>query len=151
MRKKFDIKLLRSIKVGKGLIKLVNNLRLNRRKNKIKNRKRSVLSKKQREYVLAKTDSRCHICGIELELKGFHADHVKPHSSGGNHAENNYLASCSTCNILRKNYSPEEIQVVFKLGVWAKSKVLDKSELSLEIANEFVKHDMKLRKKRKKK
>jgi len=98
---------------------------------------------------LAKTDSHCHICGIELGQKGFHADHVKPHSTGGIHAESNYLPSCSTCNKLRWNYSPEEIQVILKLGVWAKSKVLDGSDLALVIANEFVKHDMKLRKRRK--
>lgn len=151
MRKKFEIKLLRSIKVGKGLIKLVTNLRSARRRDHLKHKERSVLSKKQREFVLSKTDSRCHICGIELTLKGFHADHVIPHSFGGNHAENNYLASCSTCNILRKNYSPEEIQVILKLGVWAKSKVLDQTSFALEIANEFVKHDMKLRKRRKRK
>ncbi|OSZ77810.1 hypothetical protein CAP36_15740 [Chitinophagaceae bacterium IBVUCB2] len=150
MKKKFEIKLLRSIKVGKGLIKLVNNLRLNRRKDKISNRKRTALTKKQREIILAKTDSHCHMCGIEIALNGFQANHVKPHSTGGNHAENNYLPSCATCNKLRANYSSEEIQVVLKLGVWAKSKVLDRSDLAMEIANEFVKHDMKLRKRRKK-
>ena len=74
---------------------------------------------------------------------------MKPHSAGGNHAENNYLASCSTCNKLRWHYSPEEIQVILKLGVWAKTKVLDESDLGVEIANHFVKHEMQLRKKRK--
>ncbi len=103
------LKFLRSIKTGKGLIKLIINLRAHRRINKVTGAKRSVLSGKQRELVLAKTDGRCHVCGIELELNNFHADHVKSHITGGVHAENNYLPSCSTCNNLRWHYSSEEI------------------------------------------
>jgi len=83
MRKVLELKLLRSIKTGKGLIKLIISLRLIRRREKVKNVKRLSLSKKQRELVLFKTDAHCHICGIELEIKDFHADHVKPHSAGG--------------------------------------------------------------------
>ena len=151
MRKVLELKLLRSIKTGKGLIKLIISLRLIRRREKVKDVKRLSLTKKQRELVLFKTDAHCHICGIELEINDFHADHVKPHSAGGMHAENNYLASCATCNKLRWHYSPEEIQVILKLGVWAKTKVLDESEMGLKMANEFVKHELGLRKKRKKK
>lgn len=149
MRKKPEIKLLRSIKAVAGLIKLINNLRAHRRETKVST-KRTALSKKQRMAVLAKTDSHCHMCGIELESKGFHANHVKPHSAGGQHAEHNYLASCATCNKLRANFSSEEIQLVLKLGVWAKSKIIDGSPLAKEISDAFVKHDMRLRKKRKK-
>ena len=54
-----ELKLFRSIKTGKGLIKLINNLKANRRKDKMLNRKRSSLTRKQRESVLNKTDSRC--------------------------------------------------------------------------------------------
>ena len=81
-----ELKLLRSIKTGKGLIKLVNNLKLNRRINKIKGVKRSALTKKQRDVVLEKTDGHCHICGIKLGRE-WQADHVNPHSAGGVHAE----------------------------------------------------------------
>ena len=150
MKKLFELKLLRSIKTGKGLIKLNTNLRLIRRQEEIKGAKRSALSKKQRVLILGKTNSHCHICGIELDINDSHADHVKPHSAGGDRAENNYLPSCRICNKLRWHYSPEEIQVVLKLGVWAKTKVLDNTELGLEIANQFVKHEMRLRKQRKK-
>jgi hypothetical protein len=38
----------------------------------------------------SKTDGRCHVCGIEIELNNFHADHVKAHIAGGLHPENNY-------------------------------------------------------------
>ncbi|MEO7119534.1 MAG: HNH endonuclease signature motif containing protein [Ginsengibacter sp.] len=145
-----ELKLLRSIKTGKGLQKLVVSLKDQRRNSKIKNAKRSALSKKQRVEILTKTDGRCHVCGIELALNNFHADHVKSHITGGVHAENNYLPSCSTCNNLRWHYSPEEIQIIMKLGRWLKAKLLDETETSMLLANQFVKHDMELRKRRKK-
>lgn len=143
-----SLKLLRSIKTGKGLIKLILSLRLQRRQNKVNDAKRIALSKKQRALVLAKTDSRCHICSIALTANNFHADHVKAHITGGLHTENNYLPSCPTCNKLRWHYSPEELQLVLKLGVWAKTRIIDDSKLGLEIANLFMKHEMQLRKKR---
>ena len=46
-----ELELLRSVKTGKGLIKLVINLRNKRRENKVKDAKRLALSKKQRESV----------------------------------------------------------------------------------------------------
>ncbi|MBG9377185.1 HNH endonuclease [Panacibacter sp. DH6] len=143
------LQFLRTIKTGKGLIKLIISLRSIRRVNKVKDVKRSALTKKQRQLILEKTDCRCHICGIELELKNFHADHVKPQITGGIHAENNYLPSCASCNNLRWHYSSEEIQLILKMGRWMKTKLLDESEESLFIANAFMKHDMQLRKKRK--
>ena len=144
-----ELKLLQSIKTGKGLIKLINSLRTHRKVNKFKDAKRRALTKKQRELVLAKTNGRCHICGIEVEATNFHADHVMSHISGGAHSESNYLPSYSTCNNLRWHYSSEEIQVIMKLGRWLKSKMVKQEEEGLLLANQFVKHDMALRKKRK--
>ena len=140
---------LRSAKTGKGLIKLIKNLAQKRRENKIKDKKRHQLTKKQRDIVLSKTDGRCHLCGIELDGKNFQADHVKPHSSGGVHNENNYLPSCSTCNNYRWHYSPEEIQVILKMGVWVKTKVSNDPSLGLAIANAFIKYEMGVRRRRK--
>ena len=144
-----ELELLRSVKTGKGLIKLVINLRNKRRENKVKDAKRLALSKKQRESVLAKTNCRCHLCGNKLEQDNFHADHIQSHISGGIHSENNYLPSCSTCNNLRWHYSAEEIQIIMKLGRWLKTKILEDSDEGLLLANEFLKHEMALRKKRK--
>lgn len=149
MKKLSELKLLRTIKTGKGLIKLLTSLKIIRRREKVKDIKRSGFTKNQRELILAKTDSHCHICGIELSIDNFQADHVKPHSAGGNHAENNYLASCATCNNYRWHYSSEEIQVILKLGVWVKTKIVNDPVLGLEIANEFVKYEMGVRKRRK--
>ena len=144
-----DLKLLRTIKTGKGLIKLITNLKLIRRRDKIIGVKRSSLTKKQRELVLAKTNSHCHICGIEISQNNFQADHVKSHCMGGEHKEHNYLPSCFTCNNYRWHYSSEEIQIILKLGVWAKTKIMNDPMFGLEVANNFVKHEMSLRKRRK--
>ncbi len=143
------LKLLRTIKTGKGLIKLLNNLKLIRRRDKIQGVKRYALTKKQRELVLAKTNAHCHICGIQLTVDAFQADHVKSHCMGGENAENNYLPSCPTCNNYRWHYSPEEIQIILKLGVWAKTKMMNDPDLGLTMANEFVKYEMGVRRKRK--
>ncbi len=144
-----ELKLLRSIKTGKGLQKLIPNLKKFRKANKLKDIKRSILSKKEREQILAKTDGHCHVCGIELDIHNFHADHVKAHIMGGVHAESNYLPCCSTCNNLRWHYSSEEIQIILKLGRWLKTRVIKDDELGLKLANEFIKHEMNLRKRRK--
>jgi hypothetical protein len=144
-----ELKFLKTIKTGKGLLKLILSLRNSRRLNKVKGGTRSQLTKKQREVILAKTDGRCHVCGIELQAHNFHADHVKSHITGGEHDESNYLPCCGTCNNLRWHYSSEEIQLIMKLGRWLKTKLLDETEISETIADQFMKHEMSLRKKRK--
>ncbi|MEJ8818764.1 HNH endonuclease [Lacibacter sp. H407] len=149
MRKTSELKFLRTIKTGKGLIKLINSLKTIRRREKVKGKKRSSLTKKQRELILSKTDSRCHMCGVKVDITNFQADHVQSHSSGGTHAENNYLPSCFTCNNYRWHYSSEEIQIILKLGVWLKTKITSDAEAGKELANQFVKHEMSVRKRKK--
>lgn len=144
-----QLQFLKTIKSGKGLIKLITSLRTHRRLNKDEENVRKSLPKKQREVVLSKTDSHCHVCGIELDIGNFHADHVLCHIGGGRHDINNYLPSCPTCNNLRWHYSSEEIQIILKLGRWLKTRVLQEDEVALMLANDFVKHDMDLRKRRK--
>jgi hypothetical protein len=144
-----ELKLLRSIKTGKGLIRLIDDLQKNRRISKVPGIKRSALTQKQRQLIFEKTNGRCHICGIELDVIKFQADHVKSHSSGGDHPENNYLPSCATCNNYRWHYSSEEIQIILKLGVWFKKKIARDLSSGPDLANEFVKHEIALRKSRK--
>ena len=143
-----ELKLLRSIKTGKGFIKLIINLRNHRRLNRVRDVERIALTKTQRELVLDKTGGRCHVCGIELEINNFHADHVKPHITGGLHDVNNFLPGCSTCNNLRWHHSSEEIQIIMKLGRWLKTKIISDEDEGLLLANAFIKHEMGLRKKR---
>lgn len=145
-----ELQFLKTVKTGKGLIKLINSLKETRRSEKVKDKKRKALTKKQRELILAKTDNRCHICGTKLSSANFQADHVQSHSAGGNHAENNYLPSCFTCNNYRWHYSSEELQIILKLGVWLKTKITNDVDLGLELSNRFMKHEMSVRKRRKK-
>ena len=149
MRKNSELKFLRTIKTGIGLIKLITSLKTIRRRDKVKDKKRSSLTKKQRELILSKTDGRCHICGVEVDSKSFQADHVQSHSAGGTHAENNYLPSCFTCNNYRWHYSSEEIQIILRLGVWLKTKITSDSVSGGELPNQFVKYEMGVRKRRK--
>src|SRR3712207_8439206 len=44
------------------------------------------------------------------------------HSSGGAHSADNYLPAHTLCNNYRWDYSPEEFQLVLKIGVWARTR-----------------------------
>ncbi|MDZ4323779.1 MAG: HNH endonuclease [Pseudomonas sp.] len=128
---------------GEGLSVLIDELRLRRRDIKA-NRKqtlgrRAALTSAQRKQVFAKTDGRCHICGGEIK-GAWHADHVFPHSSGGAHAVDNYLPAHDVCNTYRWDYTPEEYQLILKLGVWLKGEILRETKIGREAADKFVKH-----------
>lgn len=146
MKEKKD--LLNSVETANGFVKVLKQLNDNRRLSKVSGLKRSKLTGKQRALVLTKTDSHCHVCGIKLGTE-WQADHVKAHITGGVHVEKNYLPSCSTCNNYRWHYSPEEIQIILKLGVWMKTKIIKDSKFGLEMASKFVKYEMGVRKRRK--
>lgn len=94
-----------------------------------------------RQRILDKTDSRCHICGCDLDMSSFEADHVKNHMSGGSNAEENFLPCCKTCNNYRWHYSAEELQWILKIGVWARKEILDRSKTGNEMATEFTKKE----------
>ena len=101
---------------------------------------RKRLTTKQRKRVLAKTKSRCHICGGKVGAV-WQADHVLAHSHGGGHAEENYLAAHALCNNYRWHYLPEEFQYIMKLGVWAKYQVEKETAVGEQIAAGFVQHE----------
>ena len=146
-----ELKLLRSIKTGKGLVKLINSVKQNRRISKLKNVNRTTLSKINREKVFAKTDGNCHICDIKLDINNFQADHVKSHIMDGSSVENNFLPSCPTCNNYRWHLSSEEMQIILKVGVWAKTKIAGDPKFRLEMANRFVTYEMGVMERRRKK
>ncbi|MEW4923255.1 HNH endonuclease [Algibacter sp. 2305UL17-15] len=116
---------------------------LKKQKSKNTDRKRTALNIKQRKIVFCKTEGLCHICGCELNINKFEADHVKPHSQGGNEITDNFLPSCSKCNNYRWNYSPEEIQWILKLGVWLKTKIQERDNIGLRTASEFLLDEVK--------
>lgn len=110
--------------------------------------KRIVLTKEQRQCIFDKTDGLCHVCGIELEIDNFQADHVKPFSTGGIDIVDNYLPACSQCNNYRWDYSPEEMQWILKLGVWLKTEIQKKSIEGLKVLPKIVKDEIKREKRR---
>jgi HNH endonuclease len=102
--------------------------------------RRQALSKAQRAEILAKTDSRCHICGGGVVQK-WQADHVLAHSGGGAHSVDNYLAAHALCNNYRWDYSAEEFQWILKIGVWARSRMEGRSTFGQELLKRFYEYE----------
>jgi 5-methylcytosine-specific restriction endonuclease McrA len=120
-------------------------LREKRREQKITVRatgvKRRSLKPIQRDTVLAKTGSRCHICGGKIEGMEWSADHVFAHSQGGQHVLDNYLPAHSLCNNYRWFYGAEEFQWILKLGVWLRTLLEREKPLSMTLSNHFLKYE----------
>ena len=83
-----------------------------------------------------------------IQFTKIQADHISAHSTGGEHNINNFLPACSVCNNYRWHYSAEEIQIILKLGVWARTKIITEKVLGREIAIRFVKHELETSKRR---
>ena len=97
-------------------------------------RLREPLSSADRAAILAKTQSRCHICGGAIVGKDWNADHVFSHSGGGSSNVENYLAAHGPCNSLRWDYLPEERQLIAALGMLARAEVEKGTDLGNSLA-----------------
>lgn len=115
---------------------------------KLRGRKRQHLTGLERDEILKKTDSRCHICGGEIDGL-WDADHVLSHSKGGEHSIDNYLPAHKTCNNYRWDYLAQEFQEIMKLGVWARTQVEKETKVGKQIAEKFVKYEIQRIKRRK--
>jgi 5-methylcytosine-specific restriction endonuclease McrA len=129
------------MKTASKLSNHLKELHEQRRLSKLPSSRKGRLTPAQKEAILLKTDSRCHICGCDLESENFQADHVKSHISGGTSAVENYLPSCKTCNNYRWHYLPEEIQWVLKFGVFAKTQIENETKLGSSFAEAFLKKE----------
>ena len=118
------------------------------RKNRKTRLSRNRLTNNQREKILKKTNSRCHICGGKIN-SNWQADHILSYSKGGEHLEDNYLAAHSTCNNYRWHYSPEEFQEIMKLGIWTQTQIINKTKIGSDVSDKFVKHELSRIKRRK--
>jgi len=134
------------------LISLLRELRSARRSRKVAQKKlvrrRRTLSPAERQQVLAKTTGRCHICGGLVD-EDWQADHVLAHSGGGGTEADNYLAAHKLCNNYRWDYLPEELHVILKLGVLARTQIERSSSLGQQLASAFVAHERVRRSRRK--
>lgn len=120
------------------LVKKLIRLHAKRKSGKVQTRSVYKLTKGDREEILAKTDGRCHICGMDVRKEKWQADHVKNQVSGGEDKSANFLASCSTCNRLRWHYGPEEVQLILKLGVKARREIANETKLGQLMAERFA-------------
>ena len=101
--------------------------------------KRKALTQKERAQVLQKTDARCHLCGEPIsKTSRWSADHVLPHSSGGRHAVDNFLAACGVCNRYKLDSPPERFQLILKMGVWSLGQIASETKLGNRIALKFI-------------
>ena len=123
------------------LQKRIHNLHLKRGKGRLDKPRVKKLTEKQRKIIHLKTNGRCHFCGIKVPVNNFQADHVVCHVRGGEHVEDNYLPSCFICNNYRWHYLPGELQIILKMGVWARTQVEHQTMIGLDIANKFSKKE----------
>jgi 5-methylcytosine-specific restriction endonuclease McrA len=99
--------------------------------------KRHPLKRMERELILSKTDSRCHICGGPVG-NNWHADHILAHSAGGEHSPDNYLPAHPVCNNYRWDYLPEEFELILKLGVLARTEIEKGTIVGKEVSKKFL-------------
>lgn len=102
---------------------------------------RAVLSREERDQVLAKTNARCHVCGGLIEDRSWQADHVLALSSGGEHSFDNYLPAHALCNNYRWNYETEEFQWILKLGVWLRTQIEKQTSIGKTAGDQFTGHE----------
>src|SRR3546814_3581972 len=89
-----------------------------------------------------------HSCGGTISEPTWHADPVFPHSSGGAHSVDNYLPAHAVCNNYRWDYTPDEYQLILKLGVWLKGEILRETSIGKQAAEKFVKKQASVAKRR---
>jgi len=119
----------------------LKQLHLQREKGKLKNKRQYRLTLADRKIIHDKTAGKCHVCGDEVPLNKFEADHVQSHSSGGTSIKDNFLAACKTCNNYRWDYLPEEFQWIIKLGVWARTEIAKGSSLGNAMAKSYMQRE----------
>jgi len=122
------------------LFNLREQRKSNKHLNKIHRSSRSNLTKQQKQNILKKTNSRCHICGGAIRGK-WQADHVFSHSKGDAHAEDNYLPAHPACNNYRWDYDPSETLEIIKLGIWLRTQIVRQSSIGMEAAERFLKYE----------
>ncbi len=71
--------------------------------NLIPKDKRRSFDQNQRIVIWRRDQKQCKDCGKQIEFKEMHADHVKPHSKGGQTTIENGQALCGECNLKKGN------------------------------------------------
>lgn len=84
---------------------IYNELDMLRRKSRRKNKsKRRLISGKKRQYILARDNYRCQICGATVaDGAKLEIDHIEPVSKGGTNHKDNLQVLCQQCNREKHN------------------------------------------------
>lgn len=102
--------------------------------------RRRALTPRQRKLIYQKAGGRCHVCGGKVSGTKWVADHVFPHSHGGECIENNFLPACEQCNRARWSHPPRVIRWILRLGIYSKMQVIKGSKLGKEIRAGLNRH-----------
>jgi hypothetical protein len=110
--------------------------------NRAERPRRVSLRPEERGAILGKTGNRCHICGGRIDPNlHWEADHVLGWAVGGGNRSDNYLAAHGTCNTYRWHHSPEEMQWILKIGIWARRQMEGSSKLGTEMLKLFFENE----------
>ena len=103
-------------------------------------------SNKLREMVHAKYGGKCAYCGIDIQLKGMHIDHIEPKMRGHSDDDiarskrnrgaddfSNYNPACSRCNLRKSTYSIEK----FRAEISAQVERLNKYSSGYRLAKSY--------------
>lgn len=63
-----------------------------------------------RTMVIERDGRRCVFCGVDLEIKEIHIDHVIPESKGGPTTYDNLQVTCRKCNTEKGALSESEFE-----------------------------------------
>lgn len=63
--------------------------------------------------------------------------HVMPFAKGGKNLIENYLPACYTCNRLKWHRSPEDIQLIMQLGIYARNQIDHDTPLGRKLAQNW--------------
>ena len=66
----------------------------------------------RREEAIGRFDSKCYLCGTELEAAEVVIDHIIPRSRGGTNATYNLAAACAPCDHRKGDYLLSELEWV---------------------------------------
>jgi len=102
------------------------------------------MRKDSKEAIFGKTNGHCHFCGDKIDFDKYgkdfedepgnwEIDHMIQRGKGGKDDFANYLPACTPCNRLRWHRTGEDLREVIRLGLIAKEKIKDKSEIGVEL------------------
>lgn len=83
------------------------NGKICRKRNVMRRRKESTITKSQLKELKQKSNNKCYWCGCNIKNE-YHFDHYVPLAKGGTNCIENLVLSCPPCNLNKKAKDPHE-------------------------------------------